>query len=123
MDRLGVVPHRLGGLGREREPERADLRLEYPRVERLAPPGARLPRVHSLPLFPPDSCVAAFCGPAFPLVRDFYQTGGHRHDVPSLSAVSAGERAGKILTDGWSGAGSNRRPSAFQAFLWGSSPE
>ncbi len=40
---------------------------------------------------------------------------GPRHDVPSLPAVRAGERAGICHERSWSGAGSNCRPSAFQA--------
>jgi hypothetical protein len=41
---------------------------------------------------------------------------GLRHGNPSLPAVCAGERAGRCYEIEWSGAGSNRRPSAFQGF-------
>jgi hypothetical protein len=41
--------------------------------------------------------------------------GASEHGIPSLPAISAGERADLSLGDWWSGTGSNCRPSAFQA--------
>ena len=52
LHRLGVGPHRLGGLslGGQVQAERADLRLEHPCVQRLGLPGTGLGCGHGHPL-------------------------------------------------------------------------
>jgi hypothetical protein len=72
------------------------------RPARLPPPGGA-----------PGGPVAGrlCCFSVDPGLRGRYR----RHGVPSLPAVCAGERASRCSEIGWSGAGSNRRPSAFQA--------
>ena len=113
--RLGVGPDRPGRLvlRRQVQPERRHVRRERTRLQLLAAVHALPPQHQSFVLDPRARHRNSARNACFGIVRSW------RHNVLS-SCVSAGRRANR-RNSAWSGAGSNRRPSAVFSFVRGDS--